>query len=124
MMVEHSLATMLLAVLPVSLGRFDLPQHSVWVISGVIFVVSAPCVFWAGLRRAARIRDYNPGLAYRAMGLALVISTPCILVAGLGGLIPLGPAYGLALVVQLSVASLVFLRVASSLMAGPDSPTG
>ncbi len=122
MMVEHSLATMLLAVLPVSLARFDLSPHFVWVTSGVIFAISTPCVFWAGLRRVVRIRDYNPSLAYRVSGLALVILTPCILVAGLGGLIPLAPAYGLALVVQLSVASLMFLRVASSLMAGHGSP--
>jgi hypothetical protein len=53
-----------------------------------------------------------------------VILTPCILVAGLGGLIPLGPAYGLALVAQLSVASLIFLQVASSLMAGQGPPAG
>ena len=124
MMVEHSLATMLLAVLPVSLARFDLSPHFVWVTSGVIFAISTPCVFWAGFRRVARIRDYNPGLAYRVSGLALLILTPCILVAGLGGLIPLGPAYGLALVVQLSVASLTFLRVASSLMAGHGSTAG
>ena len=38
------------------------------------------------------------------------------------GLIPLNPAYGLALVIQLSLAALMFLRVASSLMAGHGSP--
>ncbi len=123
-MVEHSLATMLLAVLPVSLARLDLSPHFVWVTSGVIFAFSAPCLFWVGVRRVIHIRDYNPSLAYRVFGLALVGLVPCILVAGLGGLVPLGPAYGLALVVQLSMASLVFLRVASSLMAGHGSPAG
>ncbi len=63
MMVEHSLATMLLAVLPVSLARFELSPHFVWVTSGVIFAISAPCLFWVGLRRVIRTRDYNPGLA-------------------------------------------------------------
>ncbi len=123
-MVEHSLATMLLAVLPVSLARFELSPHFVWVTSGVIFAISSPCLFWVWVRRVIRIRVYSPSLAYRVLGLALVGLTPCILVAGLGGLIPLGPAYGLALVVQLSVASLMFLRVASSLMAGHGSTAG
>ena len=47
-----------------------------------------------------------------------------VLFAGLVGLIPRQPAFGLALVIELSVAATMFLRVASSLMAIHEPPAG
>ena len=71
--------------------------------------------------RLRRIPEYQPGIAYRVSGPFALLTIVGLLSTGLLGIIPLKPAYGLALVVELSVAAVMFLRVASSLMAGHDS---
>ena len=120
-MIEHSLAAMILAVLPVSLARFELPQHLAWGAPSVLFLVSATYLQLAPVRRMRRIPEYQPGLVYRLAGPLALVSIAGLLVTGLLGRIPLQPAYGLALVVELSVAAAMFVRVASSLMAGHGS---
>lgn len=92
-MLERSLTAMILAVLPVSLGRFELPPHLVWGAPAVLFAVAAPYLHIAPIRRMRRDPSYQPGLAYR-----------------------------LALVIEPSVAATMFLRVASSLMAIHEPP--
>ena len=56
-------------------------------------------------------------LAVAPSGWAALDLTLGLLLAGLIGLTPLRPASGLALVVELSVAATMFLRVASSPMS-------
>ena len=122
-MIEHSLATMILALLPVSLARFELPQTVVWGAPSVLFAIAATYLQLSPVRRLRRIPEYRPGLAYRLSGpfaLALIVG---LLSLGLLEIIPLQPAYGFALVVELTVAAVMFLRVASSLMAGHQPPT-
>ena len=116
-MLERSLTAMVLAILPVSLGRFELPQHLVWGAPAVLFAAVAPYLHLAPIRRMRRDPSYQPGLAYRLSGRGALVLTLGLLLAGLVGLIPIQPAFGLALVIELSVAASMFLRVASSLMA-------
>jgi hypothetical protein len=116
-MLERSLAAMILAVLPVSLGRFELPEHLIWGAPAVLFAVVAPYLHVAPIRRMRRDPSYQPGLGYRLSGWAALVATLGLLLAGLVGLIRLQPAFGLALVIELSVAASMFLRVASSLMS-------
>lgn len=52
-------------------------------------------------------------------GLAITLA---LLASGLLGAIPLIPAYGVALVIELSMAAGMFLRVASSLMSSHSPP--
>lgn len=121
-MIEHSLATMILAVLPVSLARFEFPQIVVWGVPSFLFAIAATYLQLSPVRRLRRIPEYQPGLAYRLSGplaLALIVA---LLFAGLLEIIPLQPAYGLALLVELAIAATMFLRVASSLMAGHEPP--
>ncbi len=77
---------------------------------------------WAQVRRVRRLPEYQPGIGYRTGGRVALLSTLGLLFAGFAGLIPLDPAYGLALVIELSLAAVMFLRVASSLMASHGSP--
>ena len=121
-MLERSLTAMILAVLPVSLGRFELAQHWVWGTPAVLYAVAAPYLHIAPIRRMRRDPNYRPGIAYMLSGWVALIFTLGLLFAGLAGLIPLRPALGLALVIELSVAASMFLRVASSLMAGHQPP--
>ena len=116
-MLERSLTVMILAVLPVSLGQFEVPQHLVWGAPSVLLAVAAPYLHVAPIRRMRRDPSYQPGLAYRLSAWVALALTLGLLFAGLVGLIPLQPAFGLALVIELSVAATMFLRVASSLMA-------
>ena len=121
-MLERSLTAMILAVLPVSLGRFELPEHLVWGAPAVLFAVAAPYLHIAPVRRMRRDPSYQPGLAYRLSAWVALALTLGLLFAGLANLIPLQPAFGLALVIELSVAATMFLRVASSLMAIHQPP--
>jgi hypothetical protein len=121
-MLERSLTTMILAVLPISLARFELPQHLVWGAPAALFAVTAPYLHIAPVRRMRRDPSYQPGLAYRLSAWVALALTLGLLFAGLLGLIPLQPAFGLALVIELSVAATMFLRVASSLMAIHEPP--
>ncbi len=121
-MLERSLSLMILAILPVSLARFEIPPGAVWGASGLLFAVSAPVLFWLPLQRLRRLPEYQPGLAYRLMGVVGLALTLGLLASGLLGALPLIPAYGLALVVELAMAAGMFLRVASSLMSSHLPP--
>ena len=121
-MLERSLAAMILAVLPVSLARFALPQPIVWGTSSVLFMIAASYLQFAPVYRMRRLPEYQPGLAYRLSGRIALLLTLGLLSMGLLDFIPLQPAYGLALVIELAVAAVMFLRVASSLMASHGSP--
>jgi hypothetical protein len=121
-MLERSLTAMLLAVLPVSLGRFELPQHLVWGAPAMIFALAEPYLHIAPIRRMRHDPSYQPGLAYRLSGWLALVLILGLLVTGVVGLIPLQSAFGLALVIELSVAATMFLRVASSLMAIHKTP--
>lgn len=121
-MLERSLTAMILAVLPVSLARFELPPHLVWGAPAVLFAIAEPYLHIAPVRRMRRIPSYQPGLAYRLSGRVALVLILGLLFAGLVGLIPLQPAFGLALVIELSIAATMFLRVASSLMAIHEPP--
>ena len=83
----------------------------------MLFAVAAPYLHLAPIRRMRRDPSYQPGLGYRLSGWGALALTLGLLLSGLVHLIPLQPAFGLALVVELSVAATMFLRVASSLMA-------
>lgn len=123
-MLERSLTAMLLAVLPVSLQHFELPTRLVWGVPAVLFVLAEPYLHFAPIRRMRRVPGYRPGLAYWLSGQIAGLLIVGLLLAGLAGLVPLPPAFGLALVVELSVAATMFLRVASSLMAIHQPPAG
>ena len=121
-MLERSLSLMILAVLPVALTHFELPSGIVWGVSGVLFAVSAPILFFVPIRRLRHLPEYRRGFAYKASGYAGLALTLGLLASGLVGFIPLIPAYGLALVVELSMAAGMFIRVASSLMGSHSPP--
>ena len=121
-MLEHSLATMLLAVLPIALTRFQLPEALVWGSCGTLFLFAVPYLWWSQVRRVRQVPGYHASIAYRVGGRALNLSTMALLAAGLSGAIALIPAYGLGLVFELAIAGGMFLRVASSLMAGHGPP--
>jgi len=88
----------------------------------VLFAASAPLLFWLPLRRLRQLPEYRPTLGYRATGYVSLAVTLGLLVSGLVGALPLIPAYGVALVVELAVAAGMFLRVASSIMGVHSSP--
>jgi hypothetical protein len=121
-MLERSLSVMILAIFPVSLASFDVPSHIVWRVSGVLFAVSAPLLFWLPVRRLRKLPEYRPSLAYRSIGRVGLAITLGLLASGLVGALPMAPAYGVALVVELAIAAGMFLRVASSLMGSHSSP--
>ena len=121
-MLERSLTAMILAVLPVSLERFELPPELVWGAPAVLLAVAEPYLHLAPIRRMRRFPSYQPGLAYRLSGQIAMLLILGLLLAGLTGFLPLRPAFGLALVVELTVAATMFLRVASSLMAVHEPP--
>ncbi len=121
-MLERSLTAMVLAVLPVSLGRFELSPALVWGVPAALFALAAPYLHIAPIRRLRRDPTYQPGVAYRLSAWVALTLTLGLLCAGLVGFIPLPPAYGLALVIELSVAATMFLRVASSLMSVHTPP--
>ena len=121
-MLERSLSLMILSIFPISLTYFELPSGNVWGVSAMLFAVSAPLLFWLPLRRLRKLPEYRPSFAYRLTGYTGLAVTLGLLASGLVGALPLIPAYGVALVVELAVAAGMFLRVASSLM-GSHSPS-
>jgi len=121
-MLERSLSVMILSIFPVSLTSFGLPSDIVWGVSGVIFVVSAPLLFWLPVRRLRQLPEYQPSFAYRSIGPVGLAVTLGLLVSGLIGALPMMPAYGVALVIELAIAAGMFLRVASSLMGSHSPP--
>jgi len=121
-MLERSLSLMILSIFPISLTYFELPSGIVWGGSGVLFAVSAPLLFWLPIRRLRKLPEYKPSFAYRLSGQVGLAVTLGLLVSGLLGALPLVPAYGVALVVELGVAAGMFLRVASSLMGSHSPP--
>jgi hypothetical protein len=121
-MLERSLSLMILSIFPISLTYFELPSGIVWGVSGVLFAVSALLLFWLPLGRLRKLPEYRPSFSYRLAGYIGLAVTLGLLVSGLVGAIPLIPAYGVALVVELAVAAGMFLRVASSLMGGHSPP--
>jgi hypothetical protein len=121
-MLERSLTLMILSILPISLTRFELSSDIVWGVCGALFAVAAPLLFWLPIRRLRPLPEYQPGLAYKAGGYTALAVTLALLISGLVGLLPLIPAYGVALVVELSVAAGMFLRVASSIMSSRTPP--
>lgn len=116
-MLERSLSVMVLAVFPVALSQFDLAPGIVWGACATIFVIAAPFLHFLPIRRMQRLPEYRPGFAYQASGHAGMVLTIGLLVLGLLGVLPVVPAYGFALVIELSMAAGMFVRVASSLMA-------
>lgn len=121
-MLERSLSVMILSILPISLAQFELPSGIVWGVSGVLFAATAPLLFWLPIRRLRQLPEYRPSFAYRASGYVSEAVTLGLLASGLLGALPLIPAYGVALVVELAVAAGMFLRVASSLMSRHSPP--
>jgi len=121
-MLERSLSIMILSVFPISLTHFELPSGIVWGVSGLLFAVTARLLFWLPLRRLRQLPEYRPSFAYRATGYVGLAITLGLLASGLVGALPLIPAYGVALVVELTVAAGMFLRVASSLMGSHFPP--
>ena len=123
-MLEDSLATMILAVLPIALARFAIPDGVVWGICGVLFILVVPYLWWSHLRRVRSLPTYRPaGIAIQTAGHLNRLATIGLLGAGLSGVIALVPAYGLALVFELAIAASMFLRVTSSLIASHE-PAG
>ena len=121
-MLERSLSVMLLSIFPVSLTSFELPSDIVWRVSGAIFFVAAPLLFWLPVRRLRRLPEYQPSFAYRSIGRIGLAVTLGLLVSGFIGALPMMPAYGIALVIELAIAAGMFLRVASSLMGSHSPP--
>jgi hypothetical protein len=119
-MLEDSLATMFLAVLPIALARFAIPDGVVWGICGVLFILVVPYLWWSQVRRVRSLPTYQPGIAFQTAGRVNRLATVGLLAAGLSGVIALVPAYGLALVLELALAAAMFLRVASSLIASHE----
>ncbi len=121
-MLERSLSVMIFAILPVALSRFELSTGVVWSACALLFVGAAPFLHWMPILRLRRLPEYRPSVAYQAAGHILLALSVGLLLSGLVGLLPLVPAYGVALVVELAVAAGMFLRVASSLM-GSHAPS-
>jgi hypothetical protein len=121
-MLDRSLSVMILSIFPISLTYFELSSRIVWGVSGVLFAVAAPILFWLPLLRLRKLPEYQPSFAYQLSGHLSLAVTLGLLVSGLVGVLPLIPAYGVALVVELAVAAGMFLRVASSLMGSHLQP--
>jgi hypothetical protein len=93
--VAMGLLAVVAALAPVTLGRYDLTDHEVWLLSGavalvgllVMIVVSARTpeyrTGWATATRGRRLRpgDVSRGLAYAVYTIALVVS-PIVMVLG------------------------------------------
>jgi hypothetical protein len=121
-MLERTLTVMILSIFPISLSQFEISSGIVWGLSGVLFAVAAPLLFWLPLRRLRQLPEYRPSFAYRAGSYVCEAVTVGLLASGLVGALPLIPAYGVALVVELVIAAGMFLRVASSLMGSHSPP--
>jgi hypothetical protein len=122
-MLEDSLATMILAVLPIALARFAIPDGVVWGTCSVLFILVVPYFWWSQIRRMRPLPTYQPSITYQITGRVIRLATVGLLVTGLSGVVALVPAYGLALVFELFLAAGMFLRVASSLIASHE-PAG
>lgn len=121
-MLERSLSVMILSIFPIALTHFELRAGIVWGACGVLFAFSAPFLHWLPIRRLRRLPEYRPSVAYQMGGHVALAMTLGLLASGLMGALPLIPAYGVALVVELTVAAGMFLRVASSLMGSHSPP--
>ncbi len=122
-MLERSLGIVLLALLPMALGQFPISENAVWWSCGALAFVTSPALNWSLLYRLRRLPSYAPGRAWLISGqvnLALELS---VLVAGFVGLVPLASAYGLALLIELSTAGGMFLRVVASITASSVRPS-
>ena len=121
-MLERALAVVLLALLPLALGQFPISDAAVWRSCGAMVFVASPGLNWSLIYRLRRLPNYAPETAYllsSQVNLALELS---VLAAGFLGLVPLASAYGLALLLQLSTAGGMFLRVIASITSTPDGP--
>ena len=82
-MLERSLTTMVVAVLPIALSNFALPDRVVWGVPSVLFATAAPYVHIAPIRRMRRDPTYRPGLAYALSGWGTLVAILGLLLAGL-----------------------------------------
>ena len=114
-MLERALAIVMLALLPMALGQFPFSDDVVWRSCGVVVFIASPALNWTLIYRLRQLPNYAPGAAYfisSQIGLALELS---VLVAGFLGAVPLASAYGLALLIELTTAAGMFLRVVASI---------
>ena len=121
-MLERALSVVLLALLPMALGQFPIPEGVLWWSCGAIVFVASPALNWSLIYRLRKLPNYAPGTAYfisSQVNLAVELS---VLAAGFLGQIPLASAYGLALLLELSTAGGMFLRVVASITSTRDRP--
>jgi len=114
-MLERALAVVLLALLPMALGQFSIADGVVWGSCAAILFFASPALNWSLLYRLRQLPNYAPGTAWLVssqVNLALELS---VLAAGFAGLVSLPSAYGFALLLELSTAGSMFLRVVASI---------
>lgn len=113
-MLERALIVVLLAMLPLALGQFPMPDATVWWICAVLLFVASPVMFWSQRRRLSRLPNYAPGLLWLASAWFNLLVQLGVLSAGFAGYVPLSAAFGLALLIELVIAGSQFLRVIAS----------
>ena len=105
----------LLALLPLALGQFALSDAVVWWSCATVLLVLAPVLNWSQIIRLRRLPNYAPGILYFASAQISMMFQLGVLGAGFAGYISLAAAYGLALLIELSLAGGQFLRVVASI---------
>lgn len=114
-MLERALTIVALALLPMALGQFPISDAAVWWSSAAILFVGAPYLSWSQRLRLRRLPNYTPGKLWLASAQINLIVQLGLLSAGFAGYVPLAPAYGFALLIELAVAGGQFLRVVASI---------
>ena len=114
-MLERALSVVLLALLPMALGQFPIREGVVWHGCAAIVFLASPGLNWSLIYRLRRLPNYAPGAAYFISSQVVLALELSVLAAGFLGFVPLASAYGLALLLELSTAAGMFLRVVASI---------
>lgn len=121
-MLERALTVVLLALLPMALRQFPIPDIAVWRICAAAAFVAAPTLNWSQIHRLRRLPGYAPGAAWFLSSQVNLVIQLSVLTAGFLGTVPLAAAYGLALLVELAAAGGMFLRVVASITTSRARP--
>ena len=114
-MLERALVIVLLALLPMALGQFALSDAAVWWICAIALFLLAPFLNWSQIFRLRRLPNYAPGKLYFASAQLSMVVQLAVLCAGFAGYVSLPAAFGIALLIELSLAGGQFLRIVASI---------
>ena len=114
-MLERALAVAVLALLPMALGQFPVPDPVVWRTCAAVAFVASPAMNWSLIYRLRQLPNYAPGAAYFVSSQVTLALQLSLLTAGFLDVVPLASAYGLALLMELCTTGGMFLRVVASI---------